>query len=156
MVKSIYDGFDNWADVSSSYTKEPYWDYDDETLNYHEKQALADKKRKETIPEPDEVLVAYYSYENYSGTSWVVYRIGDQYYENYGSHCSCYGLEDQWSPESIGDVNLAHDIILKRVSADIKNVPDEDGYWNDYEKELIEHRARVLAHLEELIGKNNG
>lgn len=49
--------------------------------------------------EPEQVLLAYYSYEDYSGTSLVIYRNGDQYFYNHGGHCSCYGLEDQWNPE---------------------------------------------------------
>lgn len=30
---------------------------------------------------------------------WVVFRKEDKLYEVHGSHCSCYGLEGQWSPE---------------------------------------------------------
>lgn len=48
---------------------------------------------------PEEVLFAYYSYESYSGDSFVLYRNADKYYINEGSHCSCYGLEGQWTPE---------------------------------------------------------
>lgn len=50
-------------------------------------------------PEPDEVVTASYSYEDYSGRAWVVYRNGDKFFEVEGGHCSCYGLEDQWKPE---------------------------------------------------------
>ena len=52
-----------------------------------------------STPEPDEVYLAYYSYEDYSGTSIVLYRQGDKYYAVHGGHCSCNGLEDQWEPE---------------------------------------------------------
>lgn len=65
--------FENWADVQREYAM--------------------------TEPEPDEVLVAYYEYEYYEGDSQVLYRNGDKYYYVEGSHCSCYGLEDQWRPE---------------------------------------------------------
>ncbi len=45
-------------------------------------------------------IVADYTYENYSGSSFVLYVGNDgKLYENHGSHCSCYGLEGQWSPE---------------------------------------------------------
>lgn len=46
-----------------------------------------------------EFIVALYTYEDYSGQALVVYRIDNVLYEVNGSHCSCYGLEDQWDPE---------------------------------------------------------
>lgn len=46
-----------------------------------------------------EVLFASYTYENYSGSATVIFRRDGKLYEAHGSHCSCYGLEDQWSPE---------------------------------------------------------
>lgn len=51
-------------------------------------------------PEPDEVILASYGYEDYSGHADVYYRNGDIYYHVSGGHCSCYGLEYQWEPES--------------------------------------------------------
>lgn len=44
-------------------------------------------------------IIADYTYENYSGSSFVLFVLNGQLYENHGSHCSCYGLEGQWSPE---------------------------------------------------------
>lgn len=49
--------------------------------------------------EPEEVLWADYTYEDYSGYALVIYRQGDKVFEVAGSHCSCYGLEGQWEPE---------------------------------------------------------
>lgn len=43
-----------------------------------------------------EILLAAYEYEDYSGNAFVLLRKGDVFYEVNGSHCSCYGLEDQW------------------------------------------------------------
>jgi hypothetical protein len=51
-----------------------------------------------------EVLLASYSDENYSGNAFVLYRKDGKFYEVNGSHCSCYGLEDQWKPEE-ADLN---------------------------------------------------
>lgn len=51
------------------------------------------------LPEPEQVIVADYTYEDYSGDSDVLYRNGDKFFYVSGSHCSCYGLEDQWEPE---------------------------------------------------------
>lgn len=44
-------------------------------------------------------IVADYTYENYSGHSFVLFIKDGKLYENHGSHCSCYGLEGQWDPE---------------------------------------------------------
>jgi hypothetical protein len=54
-------------------------------------------------PEDMDLVMAYYSYEDYQGSAMVVYRDkrDGKVYANYGSHCSCYGLEDQWSPEEV-------------------------------------------------------
>lgn len=46
-----------------------------------------------------EILLAYYCYEDYSGSAFVLFRKDGKLYEVNGSHCSCYGLEGQWSPE---------------------------------------------------------
>lgn len=45
------------------------------------------------------VFVAFYEYADYSGYAFVLYAKGKTLYEVHGSHCSCYGLEDQWTPE---------------------------------------------------------
>lgn len=41
-----------------------------------------------------EVLVASYSYEDYSGDAFVLLKRGDDLFEVNGSHCSCYGLSE--------------------------------------------------------------
>jgi hypothetical protein len=50
-----------------------------------------------------EIVFASYEYEDYSGSATVFFFDSNtgKYYENYGSHCSCYGLEDQWQPEEV-------------------------------------------------------
>jgi hypothetical protein len=45
------------------------------------------------------VYLAWYQYEQYSGSSLVVYEKGGKLYEVNGGHCSCNGLEGQWEPE---------------------------------------------------------
>ncbi len=65
--------FTSWEDVVNSFSKD--------------------------VPEPDEVLFAKYTYEDYSGFASVLYPKGNKYYLNECSHCSCYGLEGQWNPE---------------------------------------------------------
>jgi len=50
-----------------------------------------------------EIIYADYECESYDGYATVFFFNSNtgKYYETYGSHCSCYGLEDQWSPEEI-------------------------------------------------------
>ena len=57
-----------------------------------------------------EVLFAYYSYEDYSGYSFVLLRDAQsgELFEVNASHCSCYGLEDQWEPEPVTLEELIH------------------------------------------------
>jgi len=45
------------------------------------------------------VMYAVYETPGYEGTAWVLLKKGNEYYEVNASHCSCYGLENQWSPE---------------------------------------------------------
>lgn len=47
------------------------------------------------------ILFASYGYANYSGDAWVLFEQCGKLYEVNGSHCSCYGLEGQWTPEEI-------------------------------------------------------
>jgi hypothetical protein len=45
------------------------------------------------------MIAAYYDIEGYEGSAMVVYRKEGKLYEVHGSHCSCNGLEECWSPE---------------------------------------------------------
>jgi hypothetical protein len=45
------------------------------------------------------ILLAYYSYEDYSGLAFVLFEKNGKLYEVNGSHCSCDGLGRQWDPE---------------------------------------------------------
>lgn len=53
----------------------------------------------ENFPAEEDILVASYAAGNYDGAAFVLFRKGDKLYEVNGSHCSCFGLEDQWEPE---------------------------------------------------------
>jgi len=67
-------------------------------------------KEVEKAFEHVDVLLASYSYENYEGDAFVLFRdIRDgKLYEVHGGHCSCYGLEDQWDPEICDVESLKH------------------------------------------------
>jgi len=45
------------------------------------------------------ILIAFYSYEDYIGTAWVLFERDGKLYAVHGGYCSCYGLEGQWDPE---------------------------------------------------------
>lgn len=47
------------------------------------------------------ILFASYRYEDYSGSAFVLFSEDGELYQVHGSHCSCFGLEDQWSPEKV-------------------------------------------------------
>lgn len=44
------------------------------------------------------VLFAVYDNEDYDGSAEVIFVHDGKFYMASGSHCSCYGLEDQWEP----------------------------------------------------------
>lgn len=45
------------------------------------------------------ILLAWYGYGSYDGSAFVLFEQNGKLYEVNASHCSCYGLEGQWSPE---------------------------------------------------------
>ena len=53
----------------------------------------------EDFPTEEEIIFAAYGGGGYDGVALVVYERDGKLFEVNGSHCSCYGLEDQWSPE---------------------------------------------------------
>ncbi len=46
-----------------------------------------------------DILYASYDMPPYEGYAHVIFRKEGKLYEVNGSHCSCYGLEEQWEPE---------------------------------------------------------
>lgn len=80
------------------------------------------------VPEPEEVLVAWYGYESFEGSAVVVYRNGNMFYVVEGSHCSCYGLEDNWNPEAFEGSALIHDYLTVKVKNDDWNY-ERNNAW---------------------------
>ena len=54
------------------------------------------------------IHLAWYGQGDYCGSAFVLFEKDGQLYECHGSHCSCYGLEDQWGPEETTVESLAH------------------------------------------------
>lgn len=109
---NIYNGnFANWSDVQNEFLMD--------------------------MAEPDRVYYASYDTPAYEGYANVIYRNGNTLYWVYGSHCSCYGLEDQWEPEAYEAPDLL--AALRKGSA-----WQFDSYGKSVKEELI-------AQLEEYI-----
>jgi hypothetical protein len=58
-------------------------------------------KRREALDKRFVLLYGDYTYEDYSGDAYVLGydKQEKKFFEVHGSHCSCYGLEDQWDVE---------------------------------------------------------
>jgi hypothetical protein len=54
------------------------------------------------------ILFAGYDYEDYSGSADVIFVEKGKLYHVEGSHCSCYGLEDQWNPVELPIEAIQH------------------------------------------------
>lgn len=80
-------------------------EYEAEKAPYPNIQAWIENKEKATrlIKEwkGKKVLFASYSYQDYSGDAFVLFCENGKLFEVNGSHCSCYGLEGQWTPEEV-------------------------------------------------------
>jgi hypothetical protein len=87
-VKPIYDGFSDAEDVFAQFQK--------------------------AVDSDIQFLYAFYSYEDYDGNAAVLYyrKSTKKYYEAYGGHCSCYGLEGQWE----GDEEIVVEELFKRFA----------------------------------------
>ena len=63
-----------------------------------------------------EMVYACYN-GGYDGEAHVIFRKDGKLYEVNGSHCSCYGLEGQWTPE---ETTLAALLARPNVAAEAK------------------------------------
>ena len=78
-----------------------------------------------------EILYYRYSYVNYSGNAFVLYRRNNVLYEVNGTHCSCYSLSGQWEPEETTKEALEHRL--------------KQGYFYGVNKEELK---KVLSKIE--------
>jgi hypothetical protein len=96
------------------------------------KRALEDEKYQVNI------LLASYTYEDYSGDAFVLFEKERKLFEVNGGHCSCYGLENQWKPESTTVESLLH-----RLNEGTLGLATWDDKRNVFAREL----RQVLATL---------
>jgi len=63
----------------------------------------------EPLPEETEIMFAlYHDPYGYSGEAFVIGREKGVLFFIEGAHCSCYGLEGQWSPDPTTAATLRH------------------------------------------------
>jgi hypothetical protein len=67
-----------------------------------------EKEFDEKLNDSVNIIFAYYNYQNYSGDAFVLFEQNGDLFEVHGSHCSCTGLERQWSPEETTLESLIH------------------------------------------------
>ena len=75
------------------------------------------------------ILFASYGCANYSGDAWVLFEESGILYEVNGGHCSCYGLEGQWSPDEVSLLELENRLLNGLFGED-------DWSDNDFKEEL--------------------
>ena len=82
------------------------------------------------------ILHHRYESEGYEGSAFTVYTKDSKIYEVHGSHCSCFGLEDQWEPEET------------TIAALKLRVPDPGS-----NEKPSEYQQEVLSILNKLVGR---
>lgn len=101
-------------------------------------EAFNDYNKNLDFLEGFEVLLASYENECYEGTAYVLLRKDGKLYEVHASHCSCYGLEGQWSPEETTPESIIH----RLDNGDLGRSYGGDNY---FAKELREVLSKVAS-----------
>ena len=118
-MKIYFGEFDSWDDVAMQFSGLYDWRDGDK------------EKALQILPEPEKVILAAYDQPGYEGYALVVYKTGETYYTVYGSHCSCYGLEDQFTPEAYTKEDLL---------AYFEKIKESDyGVQKDYAQTVIDN-----------------
>lgn len=94
-----------------------------------------------TYEKPDEVYIAQYRYEDYSGHSEIYFRNNGKYYYNQASHCSCYGLENQFDPEEFDTIELYIEWLQRKIETD---------YYTEHAKKVLKKVKKEKKSLENL------
>ena len=64
-------------------------------------------------PFPGKLLYAECDRDAYDGHAVLVWKVGQNYWINMASHCSCYGLSECWNPEFYGPRQVLIDALKK-------------------------------------------
>ena len=81
----------------------------------------------------------------YEGDAYILYSKDSKLFEVHGSHCSCYGLEGQWTPEEV----FIQDLEFRFFQS--KDLP----YCCEDEIDINELKQALLSHLAEHILLHN-
>lgn len=86
-------------------------------------EMLRDFGINEEVLNGADIIVASYTYADYSGDAYVLFKRDDKLWEVHGGHCSCYGLSEsdyygnsttQWQPEE-----TTREAIIHRLNAGV-------------------------------------
>lgn len=69
---------------------------------------LADVEKEFQVSFTGTMIRAVYEQNKYDGAAVVIFVKDGVFYLVQASHCSCHGLEDQWSPEEMTAEALTH------------------------------------------------
>ena len=98
-----------------------------------DKKGIAEQFQiEETELDGCNILYANYSLGCYEGSALVVFQKEGKLYEVNASHCSCFGLEQQWSPEE-----TTRESLLTRPSF----------YMSDYDGDVVEDLKKALTNV---------
>jgi hypothetical protein len=101
------------------------WDCKEDMICDFEGVYDVEKLTPEHIAKYDhvEVILASYNQESYEGSAYVLFRNtkDGELYENYASHCSCFGLEEQWGEELTTLDSLKHRVTEGNLGSNSSN-----------------------------------
>lgn len=103
--------------------------------------------------EPDEIIYAFYDGDGYDGWAEVLFVDQGKFWFVTGSHCSCYGLEDQWSPEEFSEEYILG--AIERKSHNLWKYEKEIRDAMDRHKNSIVGEANELARVQALMEKEH-
>lgn len=97
-MNPIYLGdFDSLDDVKNNFSRDGY---------KNGKWVILPEE--ETKYDGVNIMLAWYEVDGYEGYAFVLFNKDGKLYTVEGSHCSCYGLEGQWSPDETTAEALRH------------------------------------------------
>ena len=75
-------------------------------------------KKKSILEKRHKILYADYTHEGYEGSAYVFgYDTkAEKFFEVFGGHCSCYGLEGQWDEEYFKSMSVLSKVLTDRFS----------------------------------------
>lgn len=74
---------------------------------FNNKESVA-REFNEELADNVNILFAWYDHYGYEGYAEVIFEQDGVLYEVSGSHCSCFGLEGQWEPQTLELKEIQH------------------------------------------------